>query len=514
MKSHNKENKNFVIPKEVSAVLRTLQENDFEAYIVGGSVRDLLIGKTPGDWDVTTNASPEEIVKLFPDSFYANKFFTVTVKTKSDDPRLAEIEVTTYRSEAGYTDQRHPDAVRPAKSLEEDLSRRDFTINAIALEVRSEKLEVGSKSNLKPPTPNLYHVIDPFGGMNDLEAKIVRTVGDAKERFSEDALRMLRAVRIATELDFTIEEKTSSAIKEHAGWLRAIAKERIRDELLKMFASPNSAQGIQALHDLGLLSTIMPELEEGLGVGQNKHHVYTVWEHNVFALQWADKEKYSVPVKISALLHDVAKPRCKRGEGPDSTFYQHDVVGAKMATNMLETLHFPREEIITIAKLIRWHLFKYDPDEGITDSAIRRLIRNVGAENIADLVLLRICDRMGSGVPKAVPYRLRHFKFRVEKILREEEAPSPKMLKVNGEDVMEILGIEPGPQVGFMLAALLEEVIDDPTKNSKDILVSRVRELGQFSIDELKKLAESAESKVELIEDEREQEIKNKYYVQ
>lgn len=511
-----RESHNFSIPKEVSGVLNALQENGFEAYVVGGSVRDLLMGRAPGDWDVTTNAAPEEIVKIFPDSFYANKFFTVTVKTGSPNETAQEVEVTTYRAEAGYSDQRHPDEVKFAKTLEEDLSRRDFTINAIALgyEARNLKPEAGDESIYDSMLhASGFKIIDPFGGKKDLEQKVICTVGEAKERFSEDALRMMRAVRIATELDFEIEEKTKQAIAEHAAWLQAIAKERIRDELNKMFKSQNAAKGILSLRELGLLKFVMPEIEEGIDVGQNKHHIYTVWEHNVRALAWADKENYPWQVKIAALLHDVAKPRCKHGDGPDSTFYNHDVVGGKMAYEMLTRLHFSSHVIDKVTKLIRWHLFKYDPDEGITDSAIRRLIREVGVHNIDDLVLVRICDRMGSGVPKAVPYRLRHFQFRVEKILREEEAPTPKMLKISGTDVMEILGTEPGPKIGHMLAALLEEVIDDPKKNNKDYLASRVKELDLLSIEELKKLRESAESKVELVESEREAELKGKYYV-
>ncbi|MBI2054667.1 MAG: hypothetical protein HYT39_01045 [Candidatus Sungbacteria bacterium] len=500
--------KNFSIPKEVSAILDALAKHKFEGYIVGGCVRDLMLGRVPGDWDITTNATPEELTKIFPESFYENKFLTVTVKTGASDPCLQEIQITTYRSESRYTDQRHPDEVKYAKTLSEDLSRRDFTINAMAL--GCDKRQVTSDMSRVPCPMSL---IDPFGGQKDLEAKTIRTVGEPKERFGEDALRMMRAVRIATELGFEIEEKTRSAIKEHVAWIQAIAKERIRDELIKMFKSDNSANGIQLLYDLGLLRFVMPELEEGIGVGQNKHHIYTVWEHNIRALAWGDKERYSWPVKISALLHDVAKPRCKQGDGLNSTFYMHDMVGGKMAGVILERLHFPRDVIVKIVRLIRWHLFKYDPDEGITDSSIRRLIRRVGVENIDDLVLLRICDRMGSGVPKAVPYRLRHFQFRVEKILREEEAPTPKMLSIDGNDLMQILGIEPGPKVGFILGALLEEVIDDPSKNSKDTLAERARELDKLSIDELKKLAESAESKVELIEDEREAELKGKYYV-
>ncbi len=519
----------FAIPKEVRAILAILQEKGFEAYVVGGCVRDLLLDRMPADWDITTNARPEELTEIFPESFYENKFLTVTVKTNSPDPRLAEIEVTTYRAEGRYTDQRHPDIVSYAKTLEEDLSRRDFTINAIALkcdanisrlssknldnEVEDPRFGTAESGRMHTNDTNGRELMDPFGGVSDLQAKLVRTVGDPKERFGEDALRMMRAVRIATELGFTIGEQTADAIRAHVSWIQAIAKERIRDELIKIFKSERSAFGVELLHDLGLLKFIMPELEEGIGVGQNKHHIYTVWEHNLRALQWADKEKYEWPVKIAALLHDVAKPRCKQGDGLDSTFYQHDLVGGRMAAAILERLHFPRETISKVVKLIRWHLFKYDPDEGITDSAIRRLVRRVGVENIDDLVLVRICDRMGSGVPKAVPYRLRHFQFRVEKIIREEEAPTPKMLALNGNDVMQILGISPGPKIGFILDALLEEVIDDPAKNSKDYLTSRTRELDKLSIDELKALAASAESKVELIEDEREAELKSKYYV-
>ena len=498
------------IPKEVLAILAILQEKGFEAYVVGGCVRDLILRREPADWDITTNARPEELAALFPESFYENKFLTVTVKTDSPDPRLAEIEVTTYRAEGKYTDQRHPDIVSYAETLEEDLARRDFTINAVALEIPNPKSQITNKSEIQN---SKFRIIDPFDGRADLEKKIIRTVGDPKDRFGEDALRMMRAVRIAAELGFSIELKTAEAIQEHAAWIQAIAKERIRDELIKIFKSERSSSGVELLSDLGLLKFIMPELEEGIGVGQNKHHIYTVWEHNLRALQWADQEKYDWPVKIAALLHDVAKPRCKQGEGPDSTFYQHDLVGGRMAAAILERLHFPREVIGKITRLIRWHLFKYDPDEGITDSAIRRLVRRVGVENIDDLVLVRICDRMGSGVPKAVPYRLRHFQFRVEKILREEEAPTPKMLAVDGNDVMETLGISPGPKIGFILDALLEEVIDDPAKNSKDYLTSRLRELDRMSLEDLKKLAEAAESKVELIEDEREAGLKSKYYV-
>ena len=530
------------IPPEVREVISKLQDAGFEAYAVGGCVRDLLGGRKPEDWDVTTSATPEQIQKIFPDSFYENKFFTVTVKTKAEEFALREIEVTTFRAEGRYDDRRHPADVKPAKSLGEDLSRRDFTINAMALAL--EALEAkGQKTKDKRIT-----VIDPYGGRADLEKKLIRAVGEPSERFSEDALRMLRAVRLACQLEFAIEENTATAIREHAGSLQAISKERIRDEFSKILMTDSTKPGhdygsvtdpavlsgaekivrleeigasrpwigLELLAWLGLLKHIVPELEEGIGCTQNKHHVYTVWEHNLRALDYAAKQSWSLAVRMGALFHDIAKPRAKVGEGPDATFYGHDVRGAKMSYQVLSRLRYPEQFTEIVAKLIRWHLFRYDfagdPVE-TTDSSIRRLIRNVGEENIAELVKVRMCDRIGSGVPKAVPYRLRHFQFRVEKVLREQEAVKVTMLQLNGQDVMKILGIEPGPKVGHVLNALLEEVLDDPAKNNREYLESRLRELGRLSDQELIGLREKAESRVQLLEDQREEEIKKKYYV-
>lgn len=507
-------NSQFKIPNEVRAIMEKLAEHGHEAYCVGGSVRDLLLGKEPKDWDVTTDAIPEEIMRIFPDSFYENKFLTVTVKTGSENPALKEVEVTTFRAEGKYTDKRHPEEVRFASTLEEDLSRRDFTVNTLALDTTfdHEHLTVdrqrGQELNVKGQM-----LIDPFGGQNDLETKTIRAVGNPDDRFEEDALRMLRAVRLATELDFSIEQKTADAIQHHAGNLEFIAKDRIRDELVKLFSSPRAKNGIELLHELGLLKFIMPELEEGIGV-ENRPRIFTIWEHNLKALEYGAKTGFSWDVNLAALLHDVGKPRAK---GPEKngewTYYGHDLIGSRMAATVLERLHFPRHTIEKVAILIRWHLFKYDPDEGITDSSVRRLIRRVGAHNMDDLVKLRICDRMGMGVPKALPYRLRHFQFRVEKILREEEVPTAKMLKINGEDVMKILGIPPGPKVGHVLEVLLQEVIDDPTRNTRENLEARIKELGKLTDDELVKIAEAAESKVEMVEDERVSEMKQKYWV-
>ncbi len=490
--------KAVIVPLEVAAVLKRLTEGGFAAYPVGGCVRDILLGKTPHDWDITTSAKPEEIIALFPESFYENKFLTVTVKTESDDAAVKEIEVTTFRAEGKYTDKRHPDEVRYAKTLEEDLARRDFTVNAMALDV-----DAGNA------------IIDPFGGENDLKKKIIRAVGNPEERFGEDALRTLRAVRLAVQLDFAIEKETFVAIQKLAGAFEFIAAERMRDEMIKLFLSDRPRTGIELLHNAGLLRHIMPELEQGIGM-VNRPKYLTIWEHNLKALEYAAHAKYGLDARIAALLHDVAKP-ATRGpiniKNDEWTFYGHDVVGGRMATEMLTRLHFPHATIEKITTLIRWHLFKYDPDEGITDSSVRRLIRNVGAERMDDLVRLRICDRMGMGVPKALPYRLRHFQFRVEKILREEEAPSVKMLKINGDDVMTTLAIAPGPKIGKVLEVLLQEVIDNPAKNNKEALTARVLDLGGLSDEELTQMAEKAESAVEMREDEREGGIKAKYWV-
>ncbi len=486
--------KSLKIPSEVAGVVEKLQKAGFKAYVVGGCVRDLLRGVKPKDWDVTTSAKPEEILKLFPESFYENKFLTVTVKTGSPDSAIAEVEVTTFRAEGKYTDKRHPDEVRFAKTLEEDLSRRDFTINALAV-------DAGGK------------ITDPFDGQSDLKKKLIRAVGEPEKRFGEDALRMLRAIRLAVELGFKIESGTEQAIKKFAGNLQFIAKERIRDEFIKIVETKEAKIGVEILHELGLLKFIIPELELGIGV-ENRPRIFTIWEHNLKAFEYGVKTGFSLVVRLAALLHDIGKPPAKGDmKNGEWTFYGHDVVGARMTTQILERLHFSHDFVEKIAKLVRWHLFKYDPDEGITDSSVRRLIRRVGAENMDDLVKLRICDRMGMGVPKALPYRLRHFQFRVEKILREEEEPTPKMLKINGDEVMKILAIQPGPKVGHILEALLQEVIDEPVLNTYENLERRIKNLGKLADEELVKIAEESESKVEMVEDERISEIKAKYYV-
>jgi len=484
------------IPKEVKFVLNGLKTKGFQAYVVGGCVRDLLDKRKPADWDVTTDAAPEQICLIFPDNFSDNKFGTVTVTVESDDPTLREIEVTPFRTEQNYSDRRHPDEVKWAKTIEEDLSRRDFTVNALALD------ETGGEVSM----------IDLFDGQKDLKSKTLRTVGKAEERFNEDALRMLRAIRFSVTLgkDWKIEAKTKKAIKDNAKLLEEISQERIKEELSKMIASDEAAQGIESLRETGLLKYIIPELLEGYKVGQNKHHVYDIYEHSIRCLDFTAKKKFNFYVRMAALLHDIGKPRTKRGEGINSTFYGHDIVGARIAKQVLGRLKFSNKDAEKITLLVRYHLFYYNVDE-VGESSIRRLVRNVGIENMEELLQVRMADRIGSGCPKAEPYKLRHLKYLVEKVA--QDPISAKMLEADGQDVMRIIGIKPGPKIGQILDILLGIVLIDPAKNDKNFLADKIKELGQLSEAELMKMAQDAKEERDQTETKRDEMTKQKYWV-
>lgn len=482
------------IPHEVEAVVEILSQGGFEAAIVGGCVRDLLSKREPTDWDIATNASPEEIQKLFPENFYDNKFFTVTVKTKSEDPKLKEIEITTYRTEFKYVDRRRPEEVRYAETLEEDLSRRDFTVNALALRKKGKE----------------YEIVDLFQGQKDLKAKLIRAVGEPPERFQEDALRMLRAVRFFAALGFALESATRTALQKYSSLLKEISQERIRDEFVKIIMSERAGEAINELRELGLLSSIIPELLEGYGVTQNKHHIYTVFEHNVRSLQFAASKKWSFEVRIASLLHDVGKPETKIGDGPDSTFHGHDVAGSRMAQKILSRLRFPQKTVETVAKLVRYHMFYYNVGE-VTEYSVRKLVRNIGKENIEELLQLRQADRIGSGVPKAEPYKLRHLRYMLEKV--GQDPIGAKMLGVKGEDVMEKLALEPGAKVGWILDILLGEVLVDPKRNKKEELLERVEVLGKLSDSELQKFSAEAKKERTIVITKRDDMTKQKYWV-
>ncbi|OGY69257.1 MAG: hypothetical protein A2586_00705 [Candidatus Harrisonbacteria bacterium RIFOXYD1_FULL_40_9] len=481
------------VPKEVQSIAEKLLGHGFKAYLVGGCLRDLLLKEAPNDWDIATDARPEKIQEIFPESVYENQFGTVGVKTENEDQSLRIIQVTTFRVEGSYSDARHPSDVRFIGRIEEDLSRRDFTVNAMAFDLGEDA-----------------EIIDPFFGARDLGEKMIRAVGNPEERFKEDALRLMRAVRLATQLGFFIEKETMSAIRTHASLLSKIAEERIRDEFTKLIMTSRAHQGINLMQELGLLKYILPELCEGVGVSQNKHHIYTVFEHNVRALEYTVSKNYSLHVRMASLLHDVGKPKTKRGEGNDSTFYGHEIVGARQAFKALDRLRFPRGFVDQVSHLVRYHLFYYNVDE-VTPAGVRRFLARVGPENVDDLIKVREADRIGSGVPKAVPYKLRHLLFMIEKVKRDPV--SPKMLAVRGEDVMSALRIEPSPRVGYILSILLEEVIENPSYNTKETLMRRIEELGKEKEEELKVRALKAKETKEEFEGGMEEEIKKKYWV-
>jgi poly(A) polymerase/tRNA nucleotidyltransferase (CCA-adding enzyme) len=499
--------KEFILPKEIQEIAKTLGEHGYKAYLVGGSVRDLLLHNPQKDWDITTNARPDDIQKLFPDTVYENEFGTVGIKTQSEDPTLKVVEVTTFRIEGKYSDKRHPDEVRFADTVEEDLSRRDFTVNAMAILLTNDKqLTTHNK------------IIDPYGGQNDLKDKIIRTVGDAEKRFQEDALRLLRAVRFSAQLSaqggpasgWEIHKTTQVAIKKNAPLLKHIAAERIRDEFQKLIMTPRALEGMFQLEKFRLLEYIIPELLDGVGCRQNKHHVYTVFEHNVRALEYATKKNYSLEVRLASLLHDIGKPRTKNGSGENATFYNHEMVGARIAKDVLDRLKFPRDLVQKVRHLIRYHMFYYNAGE-VSEAGVRRFIARVGVENIDDILRVREADRVGSKVPKAFPYKLRHLLFMIDKV--RHDPVHPKMLAIKGDEVMRILNIPAGPRIGEILFVLLEEVLDNPEKNKKEYLEMRVRELGAISLEELKQLAQEGREKRDSLEEDIEEEMKKKYYV-
>ncbi|MCK4386592.1 MAG: HD domain-containing protein [Candidatus Pacebacteria bacterium] len=491
------------IPKEVSRVTQTLEKAGFEAYLVGGCVRDLLSDRKPKDWDITTNAKPENILELFEHTFYENEYGTVGVVSPETtkgvsgetlDETLKTIEITPYRLESKYSDSRHPDAVVFSDKLEDDLKRRDFTINAMAYSVSGETL------------------VDLYNGQKDLKDKIIRAVGNPEDRFSEDALRLLRAVRLATELSFTIDNETEKAIVKQAKNLKNISQERIRDEFIKILMTDAPMDGLILTQKLGLLKYIIPELEKGMGEKQKGAHIYTIWEHNLRTLQHSADKNFPLHIRLASLLHDIAKPHTKRWhkEKKEWTFYGHDVVGKRVSREILERLRFPKQTIEIVTKLVRNHLFFSDIDK-ITLSAVRRIICNVGPENVWDLMKLRTCDRIGMGRPKEKPYRLRKYMAMIEEAMK---APvSVKMLKIDGKRLMDVSGETPGPKIGFVLNALLEDVLDDPALNTTKYLEKRAQELIKLPENELKALGEKGKEKKEREEEKEIKAIRARHWV-
>lgn len=459
------------LPGDIEKICKMLADKRFEIAIVGGSVRDLLSGVLVHDWDLTTSATPEQILKIFKGAFYNNQFGTVgiplesreslrqgSVQARVESQSKDIVEITTYRTEESYSDSRHPDKVKWGESLDEDLSRRDFTINAIALRYNQGKLDL----------------VDPYKGQTDLKAKVIRTVRDPDERFKEDALRILRAIRFATTLGFEIEPMTLSSIKKNAGLIAKISGERVRDELFKMVDAHEPDKGFFLAREIGVLKIILPELDACFEVPQKspkRHHVYDVGTHCVLSLKFCpSKDTIS---RLATLLHDIGKAKVAKTIGGVRTFYNHEVIGGRQVKEIADRLHLSRDQKDKLFLLVRWHQFSVNENQ--TDAAIRRFIKNVGIDNVEYMMDLRVGDRLGGGLQQPESWRLKLFRQRIKEVLKKPFTVAD--LKIDGNDVMEILGLEPGPKVGEILGKLFEEVLEDSKKNNREYLLEKTRGL-------------------------------------
>jgi putative nucleotidyltransferase with HDIG domain len=449
------------LPAKVKEIIIAFKKAGFDCYVIGGSVRDLLLDRVTHDWDFTTNATPEEIQRLFPDSFYDNSFGTVGIKSRDKEQKTKDVyHITPFRTEGNYSDNRHPDSVSWGKSLEEDLSRRDFTVNAMAISF--------------DPKTKKTEVIDPFDGQHDLDFGDIKAVGDPNQRFSEDALRLMRAIRFATQLAFKIEEKTWEAIKSHSATITKISSERVRDELVKILSSDFPADGIRLLLNSGLLEFILPELVKGAGMMQKgTHHKDDVLTHSIKALEHCKNSNWVV--RFATLIHDIGKPATFIERNGKATFYNHETAGAHIAKGICDRLHLSKIDKDKVYMLVRWHMFSVS--EFLTDAAIRRFIRRVGPDNTTDMLDLRIADRLGSG-SRETSWRLEDFKKRIIEV--QKHIPSVTDLKINGKDIMSILKIGSGPKVGEILATLFEEIMENPEKNDREYLLRRIIELSKI----------------------------------
>jgi tRNA nucleotidyltransferase/poly(A) polymerase len=433
------------IPAPVAGLLATLWRGGQAAYVVGGCLRDALLGRDPADWDLTTDARPERVQALFPRSIYENRFGTVVVRRGG-----VQYEITAFRRDVSYSDFRHPDAVDFGDSIEEDLARRDFTVNAMAW---------GGRPGDEPA------FVDPFGGRDDLGRRLLRAVGDPDKRFGEDALRMARAVRLAATLDFGVEPETLAAIGRNAALARHVSGERICSELLKLLAADRPSVGLRLMAHSGLLEVIAPDLARQRGLGQNKIDGEDLWDHT---LRTVDAAPNRSVVRLAALLHDVAKP----DTAADGHFRGHDTAGAGMARDFLSGLHAPRVLQERVAHLVRHHMFAYEPNW--TDAAVRRFIRKVGPGCIDDLLALSAADNVGSGLPPDA-FHLAELASRIQAELATNVVLGRKQLAIDGNDLMAELDVPPGRLLGQVLEDLTERVVAEPALNDRAIRLDLAR---------------------------------------
>ncbi len=442
-----------LVPKDVFVICEKLRTAQKRAWIVGGCVRDSLLAKPVADWDVCTDARPEELMKLFPRAIPTGlQHGTVTLVMHGH-----HYEVTTLRGETSYSDGRRPDAVHFVDDITADLARRDFTINAMAVDPWSGEL------------------VDPFDGRTDLDRKIIRAVGKAYERFSEDGLRVLRAARFSATLEFELDPDTFAAIEPTLGTFKKVSAERVRDEWVKTMKAKRPSRAFEVMRMSGILGVTCPELLEGVGMEQNKWHSYDVWKHGMECMDACAGDPI---LRIAALLHDVGKPRSRAfsDKTQDWTFYDHDRIGAEIAHPIASRLRFSNDERDRIVSLVRHHLFHYDQ---WSDAAVRRWIKRVGTDRIEDLYRLNEADIRGKG-PAFDPSNLANLealKAHVAKVVAEGAALSTRDLAIDGGVLMKELGLKPGRIIGEILTALLDEVIGEPALNDREKLLVRAREI-------------------------------------
>lgn len=436
------------LPAEVAHILDRLWTNGHAAYVVGGGVRDWLLGRPETDWDIATDARPERLLELFPTARYENRFGTVTI---------GGVEATTFRRDHVYADHRRPDSVTFADDVVADLARRDFTVNAICWGRRGE--------------PDAEGWVDPHSGLADLDARLLRAVGEPQARFDEDALRLLRAARLAAQLDFEIEPQTRAAMATTRELVRWVSPERVGGELRRMLAADPPSRGFAILAETGLLEPLLPDLAAQVGLPQDKIAGHDLWGHSLATLDAAvTLEGSSGTLRLAALLHDVGKP----STFADGRFLGHDREGARLAEQLLTRLAFPRRDVERVSRLIRHHMFSYQ--QQWSNAAVRRFIRRVGPDIVADQLRLRQADNIGSGL-SADAGHLDELRHRVERELAAGVPLRLADLAVDGNVLMEELAVAPGPQLGRLLDRLLVAVIADPALNTREQLVDRARSI-------------------------------------
>ncbi len=436
----------------MSMIVSKFSDSGFECYLIGGSVRDLILGRKVYDYDFATNARPEQVQKLFRKVIPTGiKHGTVTLLKSNKS-----FEVTTYRADGKYIDGRRPESVSFSETLEEDVLRRDFTINGLAYDLLNGK------------------IIDYVNGLRDIEHGIIRTIGDPVERFNEDGLRPYRACRFTSKLEFTIDEETFKAIGRTLEIARKVSIERVRDEFKKILETKRPSIAIEYLRTSGLLGIFLPELVNCHDIEQNKFHIFDVYRHSIYSCDAAPQN--NLVVRLAALLHDIGKtPTRRTGNDGDYTFYNHEVISAKMTRRIMKRMRFSNEEISKVNNLVLNHMFHYTDDW--TDGAVRRFMRKVGVENIEELFILRQADRKGNGSRNGLPAPILRLHRRIEQVISDDNAMTVKDLDINGHVLMEELGLVPGPEIGRILNALLEMVLDDPALNRKDLLLEKAREI-------------------------------------